>query len=113
MAEITCKNCHRHFDSELNDNNRCPYCGFNQDKEPTTPLRAKNIERQYAEAQRAKVAAAERERELAKTPHCPVCNSQNIIRLSTMNRVLSIAAFGLASSKIGKQYECKNCKHKW
>ena len=44
---------------------------------------------------------------------CPVCGSTNVKRISTLNRIVSVAAVGLASSKIGKQYECKNCKHKW
>ncbi len=44
---------------------------------------------------------------------CPICGSINVNRISTMNRTVSVATVGLASSKIGKQYECKNCKHKW
>lgn len=46
-------------------------------------------------------------------PPCPVCKSRNTQRISTASRVVSVSALGLASSKIGKQYECKNCKHKW
>lgn len=49
----------------------------------------------------------------AKHPKCPACGSTNTERISTLNRAVSVAAVGLASSKIGKQYECKNCKHKW
>lgn len=44
---------------------------------------------------------------------CPACGSYYVKRISTTSRVASIAMVGLASSKIGKQYECKNCKHKW
>ncbi len=44
---------------------------------------------------------------------CPNCGSTNVSKISTLNRSVSVAAVGLASSKIGKQYECKNCKHKW
>ena len=44
---------------------------------------------------------------------CPVCGSASVRRISTTSRVTSVAMVGLASSKIGKQYECKNCKHKW
>lgn len=44
---------------------------------------------------------------------CPICGSTNISKISTLNRSVSVATVGLASSKIGKQYECKNCKHKW
>lgn len=46
-------------------------------------------------------------------PTCPICKSRNTHRISTANRVLSVSTLGLASSKIGKQYECKDCKHKW
>ena len=44
---------------------------------------------------------------------CPVCNSSDVHKISTSNRFISFAAVGFASSKIGKQYECKKCKHKW
>ncbi len=49
----------------------------------------------------------------ANHPICPACGSRNTSRISTLNRTASVATFGLASSKIGKQYECKACKHKW
>lgn len=48
-----------------------------------------------------------------KHPKCPICGSTNTERISTLNRTVSVATVGLASSKIGKQYQCKNCKHKW
>lgn len=46
-------------------------------------------------------------------PKCPVCGSTNVSKISTLNRGVSVATVGLASSKIGKQYECRSCKHKW
>lgn len=56
---------------------------------------------------------ANRKKESLKHPVCPMCGSNNTIRISTLNRSASIAMTGLASSKIGKQYECKKCRHKW
>lgn len=44
---------------------------------------------------------------------CPACGSSRIKKISTMSRAVSVELVGLASSKIGKQYECQNCKHKW
>lgn len=44
---------------------------------------------------------------------CPVCGSISVDNITTLNRFLSIGAFGLASGKIGKQYQCKACKHMW
>lgn len=46
-------------------------------------------------------------------PKCPMCGSINIEKISTASRVVSVAAVGLASGKIGKQYKCKKCKHMW
>lgn len=44
---------------------------------------------------------------------CPMCGSKKVKKIGTMNRAASVATVGLASSKIGKQYECDDCKHKW
>lgn len=46
-------------------------------------------------------------------PKCPTCNSTNIKKISTGSRLMSVGVFGLASSKIGKTMECKNCGYKW
>lgn len=46
-------------------------------------------------------------------PKCPLCQSTNIKNISTINRATSVAVVGLASSKIGKQWECKNCGNKF
>ena len=40
---------------------------------------------------------------------CPTCGSTNIKKISTANRIVSTGLFGLASSKIGKQWHCNNC----
>ena len=57
--------------------------------------------------------ARRKEEEALKHPKCPMCGSTNTQIISTLNRAVSIGTVGLASSKIGKQYECKKCKHKW
>ena len=51
--------------------------------------------------------------EYQNRPHCPKCGSFEFAEISTASRVMSVAMWGLASSKIGKQYQCKKCKHKW
>lgn len=62
---------------------------------------------QIAEQQRQ----AELER-LAKLPACPICGSkEHVKRLTNLNRSASVLAVGIASAKIGKQYECTYCKH--
>ena len=82
----------------------------------------RDIAAEMARVQKAREEAAKREEEekaLAEKTHsyahpeCPICKSCITRRISTTSRVASVAFWGLASSKIGKQYECLNCKHKW
>lgn len=44
---------------------------------------------------------------------CPNCGSTNTARISTLNRAVSVATAGLASSKIGKTMQCRKCGYKW
>ncbi len=40
---------------------------------------------------------------------CPYCHSTNTHKISTISRGTSTLMFGLASSKIGKQWHCNKC----
>lgn len=44
---------------------------------------------------------------------CPNCGEHAGHEISTMKKVISVGTLGLASDKIGKNYECKNCGYKW
>lgn len=46
-------------------------------------------------------------------PKCPTCGSTNIKHISTLNRAVSIGILGIFSGKIGKNYECLDCKARW
>lgn len=79
---------------------------------------AKEKERQQKlqaieDERKAQEEARKREQYQYDHPECPVCKSHNTSRISTLNRAVSVGVAGLASSKIGKQYECYHCKHKW
>lgn len=70
-------------------------------------------EQDRAIANQKAMQKAEQDR-LALLPECPICKSKaNVKRISNIDRSFSVAMIGLASSKIGKQYECTKCKHKW
>lgn len=49
----------------------------------------------------------------APKPKCPTCGSTDVKDISTLDRAVSVGMFGLASGKIGKTKECKNCGYKW
>ena len=48
-----------------------------------------------------------------KKPHCPNCKSTNICKIGTVERGVSVAAFGLFSGKLGKTMKCNHCGYKW
>lgn len=41
---------------------------------------------------------------------CPYCQSTNLKKLDVIDRGVSFGLFGFASSKVGKQWHCNNCK---
>lgn len=41
---------------------------------------------------------------------CPYCQSTNTKKLDVIDRGVSFGIFGFASSKVGKQWHCNNCK---
>jgi hypothetical protein len=51
--------------------------------------------------------------EQAQIPKCPSCGSSNISKIGVVNKVISTALLGLASSKIGKTHKCNNCGTMW
>lgn len=44
------------------------------------------------------------------TPHCPICGSPDIKKITFGSRAVSVAAVGIFSKKINKSYICNNCK---
>lgn len=73
--------------------------------------RQENIRQAQQEARNNNIAKTNNTQ--SNTPKCPTCGSTNVKHISTLNRAVSIGVFGLFSSKIGKNYECLNCKAKW
>ena len=65
------------------------------------------------EQKRAEQIKRDQEIKAAQHPQCPACRGNNTRRISTAKRVASTAVVGIASSTIGKQYECLDCSHKW
>lgn len=55
----------------------------------------------------------QRQQFLQNQPKCPTCGSTNIEKLSFTKKAISIGGLGILSNKIGKTYQCKNCKATW
>ena len=46
-------------------------------------------------------------------PKCPTCQSTNIRKIGTGERVASVVGFGIFSKKINKTWKCNNCGYTW
>ena len=47
-------------------------------------------------------------------PHCPICNSTDLSKISTAKKVAKIAAFGIfGMGDNGKTWKCNNCGSKF
>ena len=71
------------------------------------------LEKRQEEATSNRLYMEKRQAQKANVPRCPTCGSTNIRRISTLDRAVSVGILGIFSGKIGKNYECLNCKAKW
>lgn len=46
-------------------------------------------------------------------PRCPYCNSENLTRITSLDKAVNIAIFGLLGNKRRYQWHCNNCKTNW
>ena len=44
---------------------------------------------------------------------CPTCSSTNVQKIDGLERMGSVAMWGLFSKKINKSFKCNNCKYTW
>jgi hypothetical protein len=59
-------------------------------------------------------AARNQNKALAQQPKCPACSSINISKIGTMNRVGSVALFGIFSmGHVSKTFKCNQCGYSW
>lgn len=49
----------------------------------------------------------------SNNPKCPTCGSENIEKISNLNRMASVGLWGLSSSNVGKTMKCNHCGYKW
>ena len=51
--------------------------------------------------------------EASRVPKCPTCQSTNVSKIGTAERVGSVAMLGIFSKKINKSFKCKSCGYTW
>lgn len=70
------------------------------------------IAEQQAKQDKLRAVNNERKQKL-EHPKCPVCGGNHTKRITTARRAVSVGVVGLASNKIGKSFECLDCKYTW
>lgn len=88
------------YEQMLIDTIVIPYGKYNQYESKRSDFK---IQRNRAEADKN----AQR---MANAVTCPYCKSTNTKKITVAGRAVSIGFFGLASSKVGKQWHCDKCK---
>lgn len=70
-------------------------------------LQSKRIEQlsKYKEASKNNIETKKSD----DVPKCPICGSLKIQKISSMNRAVNIAIWGIFSTKINKQWHCTKC----
>lgn len=108
MALIKCPECGKEnvSDSAVS----CPECGF--------AIKKYVIEKHWKEQNEEEQARIKKKTKSKMSVYLIlllVCllTAIPLMYFSVINRGASVYMVGLASSKIGKEYECRNCKHKW
>lgn len=46
-------------------------------------------------------------------PRCPYCNSENLTKITSLDRAVNIAVFGILGNKRKYQWHCNNCRSYW
>ena len=46
-------------------------------------------------------------------PRCPTCQSQNIEKITTLDKAISFTMFDVFSRNLGKTFKCKSCGYRW
>lgn len=107
MQMYQCPNCGRTY-SEFQNVYYCGSCNYKLLKQEDI----KNINNPELSKREYKIIGKVAD-PTKPQPKCPTCQSTNISKIGTLNRMASVCLFGLASSKIGKNHKCNNCGTTW
>lgn len=118
-------NIRKFIKSDENFNGICKVCGkemkieaTNVPVQTTGPWNLKNSSEMVAKAKERQNFRKDVEEAIKREnmrsqqqniPHCPICGSAKLSKISTLNRAVSVSLFGIFSKKIGKQWHCNQC----
>ncbi len=117
MELSTCPEC----EAQVNDEDLvCPKCGFdlimykNEFSRIYNEKLKKLDESSKPQIQQQIIYHTEKSQsQNVHKPRCPYCNSENLTRITSLDKVVNIALFGVLGNKRKYQWHCNNCKTNW
>lgn len=117
MILIQCPECN----CEVNDEaNICEKCGFDlllyrQAYKKIYDEKIQELNKLEIAKEQPKIEyrTAQVQANVVHKPRCPYCNSENLTRITSFDKVVNIAMFGILGNKRKYQWHCNNCKTDW
>ncbi len=113
---MECPNCHKEVDENVTT---CPECGFyislyQQEFEKIYNEKLNSLNQAEDEKNRPKEKIIYvNSNSTVHKPRCPYCGSEDLTRITSMDKVVNIALFGILGNKRRYQWHCNNCKTNW
>lgn len=111
---MTCPECKCEMDNYADV---CDNCGFDlkmfkesYNKIYTNKLNNYNKEEDMKNAPQVQII---KENDFIHLPRCPYCGSTDLHKITSVDKVVNIALFGLFGNKRRYQWHCNNCKTNW
>lgn len=117
MALIQCPECK----CAVNDDKKlCEKCGFDlllyeQAYKKIYEAKIRELEKSETAREQPKIEykTVEVQANAVHKPRCPYCNSENLTRITSFDKAVNIAMFGILGNKRKYQWHCNNCKTNW
>ncbi len=117
MILIQCPECKCEVDEEVKV---CEKCGFDlllykqaYKKIYDAKIQELNKSEMANELPKIEYKTVEAQANTVHKPRCPYCNSENLTRITSFDKVVNIAMFGILGNKRKYQWHCNNCKTNW
>ncbi len=117
MDLIKCPECQ----CVIGDENKvCEKCGFDlllykqvYEKLYDAKMKELNEVEMVKEQSKIKNKTVEGQTYTVHKPRCPYCNSEDLTRITSFDKAVNIAMFGILGNKRKYQWHCNNCKTNW
>lgn len=113
MEFIECPECKQMIDNTVKE---CPHCGFDIQLYQSiyNDIFEKKLRKERASKQNNITEdISYKIQHTYITPKCPTCGSTDLTKITSLDRAVNIAMFGLLGNKRKYQWHCNNCKYNW